>query len=171
MALQSWLILNSLRLRDPERLAGDLRQLSAWRSYSNSTDETLKRWDDALGRWSRWRGRREASARELLREGRKRFYEAAGYDRIGRAYDATALYLWAADALLLYLDREEPAGAEVPEALFLLGNIFIRHGTSLPRSFKADRLHRFLLNTYPETIWAERARSLRHEIQGGADAV
>lgn len=170
IALQSWFILRALQKPDPLLLLTELSQLSRNRQVSPVMRTSLKRWNDSLQRWAvaedagskRTPGYSEIAGRspeQLFLEGRKYHDEAVGYERVGRAYDATALYLWSFVRLSEFI-REAPLHESNAEALYLLGKIYTQFKHALPTRVRADRFLNLCKELYPDTIWAARGHSL-----------
>jgi hypothetical protein len=171
LALQGWVILELARNGDPEAVSKRIADTARGRDYSPVMRTSLERWKSALSEWSRVQFRRgdgEQSAEELLNQGRRRHYEAAGYRKIGRMYDATILYLWSADHLSRFIEAN-PNRSEVPEALYLLGDAYSHFRHVLPAGFRSDRLLNLCMELFPSTVWAQRARNIWSDeiIQGG----
>jgi hypothetical protein len=169
-ALQYWVVLDLAREGDPEGTRRRLIELTQGHEVSPVLRTSLDRWNSHLTEWSRVNFRRGATlldSDELIRQGRRRNYEATGYRKVGRLYDATVLYLWSADSLSRYIELN-PTSAEVPEALYLLGEAHIHFRNVLPRSFRSDRLLNLCSEFFPSTVWAQRSNRIwNEELKGG----
>lgn len=162
LALQRWLIANSLLPEGPQAVVRDLMSLRQSQALSPELQHALARWNDSLSRWAtsnyliRIRGS-EQGFRRLLEEGRRRHEEATGFRRIRREYDATAHYLWTTAILTRYIE-ETPLDPRLPEALYFLGDSYIRFRRVLPSQMQVDRVLHLLTELYPASVWSVRAR-------------
>jgi hypothetical protein len=162
LALQNWIIQGAILGKDPDSLSHQLAQISHGRTISPTLSASIRRWQDGLVRWSRARAKFKGSdidPQDLLEEGRLRHHEAVGYDKIGRGYDATVLYLWSADFLRRFI-AQAPLEAEVPEALYLLGQAHVRFRHAFPPSIRSDRFLNLCSELFPGTLWAKRANAV-----------
>lgn len=162
MALQSWLILQLAKNAQPAEADLRLSQVSDQRSYSPVLKASLDRWSQAFQRWEVSRSIASQNLRtpeQLMEEARTRHFEATGFYRIGRMYDATALYLWSIELLSNFIESN-PLHRDVPEALYLLGAAYFRFRGVIPNSVRSDRILNLCSEVFPETIWSERARAI-----------
>jgi hypothetical protein len=125
--------------------------------------ETLSRWS-AHGRVLPPHSHSLPQA-ERLAQARRRRPEATGYRRAGHAPDAIALDLRAITLLTRFVMASplDPAG---PEALFLLGDAYLRLRPVVPSPLGMERVLGTLWEEYPDSIWAARARRFWLEATG-----
>lgn len=163
LLLEKWLAVQVYRKRPPFEIRRRLLDLERLQPpMSPSMQWTLARWYEGLERWSQeWSVSPSVVGEDALRRGRQRFIEAQGYSEIGRKYDAVVLYLWAANWLIKSIETGQQE-TEYPEALYLLGDIYLslRHG--LPENFHGEQLLTVCSDLYPNSIWASRANAARH---------
>jgi hypothetical protein len=170
LALQGWLVVKLARGHEPDQVRRELAAMASRHAFSPALATSLNRWQETLARWSRTSGSdrlRVLSPAEAMAEGRRYFYEASGYRKIGRSYDASALYLWSASLLVNFIDRA-PLDRDVPEALYLLGDICLRFRHALPPTLRPDRMLNLCSELYPDSVWGNRARALWMEDLGHA---
>lgn len=158
--LQSWLILKTLKERNPDSVVSGLKSISHGKRFSSQLRTTLDRWNEAMGRWSRSR-RAIASPvpSDLLMDGRQSYFEGVGYRKIGRSYDGTPYFLWAIDSLTRFIETA-PADARVPEALYLLGASYFNLRNAIPENLRSDRVLHLCSEFFVDSIWTTRANSL-----------
>jgi hypothetical protein len=167
-ALKSWLVMQAVQGETPEQLAKDLKKISQGKYYSSTLKTSLTRWNSVLARWGRWRAKPQSAADEkgdsdsLMEEGRRRYFEARGFQKIGKSYDSVPLYLWAMESLSRYI-RENPQADEVPEALFLLGSTYIRFRQNFPSKVRGDRILNLCAEFFPGSVWAKKSNTLWQE--------
>ena len=167
--LERWLVAQVARGVDPVQIASDLEGLSTQQIYSEVMANSLKRWIVSLREWGKSREIGDTlPPRRLLELGRLRNFEASGYQRTGKEYDAAVLYLWS-NSLLTQFVIESPQDPYVAEALYLLGmtDLRLRHVAS--KALRADRLLNLCSELYPRSIWASQAYALwRTKLGSGA---
>lgn len=170
LALQRGLLRASLPPGDPESAAAWLHTIRQGARLPVTWSEAVSRWNETLTRWSTHE--RElltyspAAARAaLLNQVRRRHPEATGYRRAGHASDATAHYLWVVSLLTRFV-MSSPLDPAVPEALFLLGDAYLRLRPVVPTPLRMERVLGTLWEEYPDSIWAARARRLWLEETG-----
>ena len=168
LGLQTWLIFRLAQSSSPASVADELASLAQRHAHSPVMQTALNRWQSSLNQWSGMDhlfASMEGSA--LLEEGRLKHSEATGYRKIGRQYDAVAHYLWSAAFLHRFIEQN-PDDAGIPEALYLLGDVFLRVRHALPAQFRGDRILNLCSELYPDSIWAGQAYALwRSEIGNG----
>lgn len=98
---------------------------------------------------------------QLLSESRRVHAEAAGYLRVGRTYDAAALYVASVRSLVQFIEKNS-THRDVPEALFLMGEALARLRRVYPVSLKSESVLTLCMELYPDSVWAVRARMLRN---------
>ena len=168
LGLERWLIARALNgSRNYRELTSVLRSLAHDRTIPEWLQISVNRWANNCESWSNTPARTDLSlsgltAHELLKEGRQRFFEAAGFKKIGRSYDAAVLNLWVIRVLTQFVEKN-PYHPEIPEALYMLGDAYIDLGTGLPPQVKADRVINLCSELYPDSVWANRANSLWRE--------
>ena len=128
---------------------------------------SVVRWANTWDSWSKVPARNDVglnglTAHQLLIEGRQRFFEASGFEKIGRTYDAAVLNLWAIVVLTQFVEKN-PYHPEIPETLYMLGEAYMDLGSGLPSQVKADRVINLCSELYPDSVWANRANSLWRE--------
>ncbi len=163
--LAQWLVTSSIVSSDPGKTLSELKRILRESKLTPSMHASMERWSEALGRWSKLRipaAEDSASAHsfELLDENlhlaRSRYFEAIGYEKIGRGYDASVLYLWVIDLLVPFTQRAL-SHPQLPEALFLLGAAYFHLRSRLPEGIRGDRILNLCLEVFPETVWAGQA--------------
>ena len=160
LSLKNWVVIQTWRTGDPGQVSHRLRLISNRHSYSPVLRTSLRRWSEALTRWASESDHPEQmSPDELIQDARHRYFEASGYQKIGRQYDAAVLYLWSA-AFLNRFVQTAPDDSRVPEALFILGEAYLRLQHALPTPIRSDRILNLCSELYPDSIWASRADAL-----------
>ena len=163
--LRRWLIQESFKPDEtPGRLAAKVRQMLRLhaddREFSPVIRQSLKRWVSSLQLWDQ--EIRQGAHANLLAEARQRYFEAAGYQKIGRSYDASVLHLWTIGLLTRFVDQN-PFDARIPEALFMLGVAYLNLGHSLPPQMRRDRILTLCAEMYPDSLWASRSDAIWKE--------
>ncbi|MBC7693198.1 MAG: hypothetical protein H7222_15645 [Methylotenera sp.] len=182
-ALQAWLYQRIFQNNRPSTISKELTAFNQAGSYGPSSQILIKRWNEALGRWDKSlsdgvpgrfsvnpveRGERYKFLPEaLFEQARLHYYEASGYQKIGRKFDASVLYLWSSELLSQFIQLN-PSSPDVPQALFLLGASQVRMRTAFNPEIRSDRLLNLCVELYPDSIWATLARELRREEFGYA---
>jgi hypothetical protein len=163
LILEQWLAVQVSRGRNPREIhEGLVSLLKHQPPLSQAMQLSVQRWSDGLERWTRERlDTLSTGTHEALQRGRLRFLEAEGYSEVGLSYDAAVLYLWSASLLNRAIELGK-ADSDFPEALYLLGRIYLtlRHG--LPKQFQGEQLLCACSDLYPSSIWASRANAARH---------
>jgi hypothetical protein len=191
IALERWLILKTLNASGdisgmasgnaPENVSGPMSDkdksgnfqhlTSLLRSLShevpNGLRSSVNRWANTCESWADTLAHKEMnlnglSAHQLLVEGRQRYFEASGFEKIGRSYDAAALNLWTITVLSEFVEKY-PYHPEIPEALYMLGDSYLDLGNGLPNQVKADRVLNLCSELYPDSVWASRANAIWQE--------
>lgn len=166
--LERWVISKTLAAsRNFHRLTSLLRSLSHDKAVPDGLQTSMNRWANTCEHWGNAESRNSIglsglSATQLLAEGRQRFFEASGFEKIGRSYDAAILNLWTIVVLSEFIEKH-PFHPEVPEALFMLGDSYLDLGNGLPNQVKADRVLNLCSELYPDSVWANRANSIWKE--------
>ncbi len=161
--LRASLVLDGLRRKGPAALGAELAGLARRPGVSQQLQTVLGRWGYALARW-RESDLRIASLRssnnfnsvQLLDEARVRFHEAMGYERIGRSFDATALLLWSAERAREFIESA-PDHPALAEAVYLLGESYIRFRGVLPDGVRPDRFVNLCSELFPSSTWSNRS--------------
>ena len=130
--------------------------------HSRAMEVSLGRWRDGLRRWTNEMHSRSLSPDELIQEGRSHYFEAAGYNKIGRRYDGTVLQLWTISLLTRFIAKR-PFDPQVPEALFMLGVEYLNLGQALPSMMRGDRILNLCSELYPDSFWANRSNGVWRE--------
>ena len=172
IALERWLILKTLNASGDKDKFGNFQHLaSLLRSLSHEVPNGLRpsvdRWANTCESWADTLAHKEMnldglSAHQLLVEGRQRYFDASGFEKIGRSYDAAALNLWTITVLSEFVEKY-PYHPEIPEALYMLGDSYLDLGTGLPNQVKADRVLNLCSELYPDSVWASRANTVWQE--------
>jgi hypothetical protein len=128
---------------------------------------TLGRWSHSLLDWQKEFkvGGDRVHSEDLMREGKQRYFEAAGFRKIGRAYDATILNLRTISLLTRFI-HQDPYSSSVPEALFMLGAAYAGLGHALPKKMRGDRILNLCSELYPDSLWADRSQTIWREAYG-----
>lgn len=161
-SLKEWFVLKALKDLNPAKLRTELAQVRASRQFPETMNKTFDRWHEGLGRWSREKEGRVTNVTasnvtdDFLRKGRQRYFEALGYQKIGRPYDGTVSYIWAIDLLsdFIQMDSEDD---RLPEALYLLGAAYLNLRHSMPDGLRSDRMLHLCSEFYPDSVWASQA--------------
>lgn len=166
LALQSWLIREGLTGTPPDEIGRSLAQLRSGRRFSPVFETSLRRWGLFLESWNQasasWPVRPGAS---MLAEGRMAYHQAEGYSRQGKSYDATPLYVWSILSLVRFVESDS-ASDSVPEAVFLMGEAFVRLRRAFPSSARIDRILNLCADQYPDSVWASLSRSSWFKLGG-----
>jgi hypothetical protein len=166
--LERWVIFRTLAgSRNFHQLTSLLRSLSHDQSVPASLHISIKRWANTCENWGHTATRNfiemsGLAANQLLVEGRQRFFEASGFQKIDRSYDAAVLNLWTIAVLSEFVEKY-PFHPEIPEVLFMLGESYLNLGKGLPAQVKADRVLNLCSELYPDSVWASRANSIWKE--------
>jgi hypothetical protein len=149
-----------------------LRSLS--KDVSGGLQASVNRWANTCESWADTLSQKETSldslsAHQLLVEGRQRYFEASGFQKTGRSFDAAALDLWTITVLSEFVEKY-PYHPEIPEALYMLGDSYLDLGTGLPARVKADRVLNLCSELYPDSVWASRANSIWQEQYSNDDS-
>lgn len=163
LALQRGLLREALPPGDPESAA-------VWLTMVRQGARQPVAWAEAAARWithERILATLDpAAARvELLAQARRRHPEATGYRRAGDASDAIVHDLWGISLLTRFV-MSSPLDPAVPEALFLLGDAYLRLRPVVLYPLRMERVLGTLGEEYPDSIWAARARRLWLEETG-----
>jgi hypothetical protein len=163
LLLESWVIQQIIHGASIEKTAQSLELLAAQHHYSRTMEVSLSRWNKALSSWAESRYMVSAHTPErLLEVGRQKHFEADGFQRIGRKYDAAILYLWSGTHLAQFVELN-PESPDVPEALYLLGNCFLKLRHAFPTSLRMDRMTSLVSDLYPNSVWSRKASILWQE--------
>ncbi len=154
--LRNWLIHQVVRGESPQKIASRLTQMAAGKDLSPTLRITIDRWRRSLNQWASGGSVPRA---ELLAEGRRRYLEASGYEKVERAFDATVLYLWSVRLLSQYIETDSE-GLGIAEATYLLGVIDIRLKRLANMETRGDRLLLLCQELFPDSVWAEKAETL-----------
>jgi hypothetical protein len=166
--LKRWVIQQTLAsATSPSELPHRLELIRLNHPHSRDMDRTLERWQKSLESWSREITSGNPSADDLLQEGRVHYFEAAGYAKIGRRYDATVLQLWTISLLTRFVAKK-PFDTRVPEALFMLGTEYLDLGPALPVRVRGDRILNLCSELYPDSFWANRSNGVWKEAVSSA---
>ena len=166
--LERWVISRILAgTRNFHQLTSLLRSLSHDHSVPAPLQTSVGRWANTSENWGNTPTRNSIgmnglSADQLLVEGRQRFFEASGFQKIDRSYDAAVLNLWTI-AILSEFVQKHPFHREIPEVLYMLGESYLDLGKGLPPQVKADRVLNLCSELYPDSVWANRANSIWKE--------
>lgn len=154
VAYQQWLVREWFVTRNPTVLSDRLEKFAQAQAHPLSPDVELliSRWQLSLRRWAD-----VSDQLAPLEEGRLRFAESAGFTRLGRLGDA-AVYRLRAALVLSDLILNQPGTEELPEALYLLGVLYLDFGGALGDQIRADRILRLCSDLFPGTIWGARSR-------------
>ncbi|MCM2322755.1 MAG: hypothetical protein NDJ90_05800 [Oligoflexia bacterium] len=108
--------------------------------------------------------RTAVEADRALAEGRRKYFEAMGYQRVGGHKAAEPLFFRTIEVLSGFIDHA-PKDSRVPEALYLLGAsyYYVSHG----RDHAAERLLNLCSDYYRGTVWGNRADALRAHLSRG----
>jgi hypothetical protein len=162
LLLEKWLALQVSRNNPPLEIRRHLFEMQKLQpQLSPSMQTSLARWYETLERWSREPRPIPIEGQDALRRGRQKYFEARGYAEIGRAYDAAVLFLWSASWLVKAVETGRQ-DFEYPEALYLLGDIYMTLRHSLPEGFHGEQLLSVCSDLYPSSIWASRANAAQH---------
>jgi TolA-binding protein len=161
LSLRRWLIANELKLaKNPSAIAEHIDEVSQSEKMSATEHGTLQRWKRVLNRWAV--SKNNDDEKQLLRDGRRYYYEATGFVKTGHPYDATVLDLWVISTLTRFVEKT-PLSPNIPEALFMLGDAYVNLGHSVPAQIKRDRILCLCSEFYPASVWAKRADSIWKE--------
>jgi hypothetical protein len=180
-ALQAWLVQRFLEDSRPIQISQKLDRLShyslATPHSSSVLRKTFKRWNESLIRWERTLGSGESMIsggsyekvppQLLFKQARLHYFEASGYQKIGKKYDASILYLWSFELMSRFI-QADPLSSEVPQALYLLGASQVRLREAFSSGLRSDRLLNLCVELYPDSVWATLARELLQEEFGYA---
>jgi hypothetical protein len=176
IALERWLISKTLTGKNHsenfQHLTALLRSLS--KDVPGGLQASVNRWANTCESWADTLSRKDMnldglSAHQLLVEGRQRYFEASGFQKTGRSFDAAALDLWTITVLSEFVEKY-PYHPEIPEALYMLGDSYLDLGTGLPAQVKADRVLNLCSELYPDSVWANRANSIWQEQYSNEDS-
>lgn len=157
LTLQRWLIAKTLHGgRSPAAVAAGLEKLSAGHSFSTTLSISLSRWKKHLNDWEKHELSRNSTSQEEYTSGIQRYMEAVGYQKIGRGYDASVLYLESISLLTQFIENA-PNDIRVPEGLYFLGSAYLGIRHALDLSIRADRILNLCSELYPSSIWAKQA--------------
>lgn len=161
-----WLVSSTLSGKSPEWIASNLRQNieSMPQRYQHYLKSVLFR--DGLGGLEKWAKpqakpqveQEPATPRTLFYKGESLYFQALGYRKVKRNFDAAIFYLRATRAFGAYI-HEFPKEERVPEALFLLGAAYHALAEFLPRQMNSDVILKTVFELFPDTLWAGRANS------------
>jgi len=154
--LQRWLIIDLARHQSPVDTLQRLDKLVRGHLISPVLQTSIDRWRSSLRAWAEQPG--GLAPEMLIHQARRRFFEASGYQKIGRQYDATVLYLWAGSLFQRYVGLR-PQGHDVAEVLFHVGASLMRLRHAISSVKGSERLLKLCAELYPSTIWAEQAIS------------
>jgi hypothetical protein len=162
LVLSRWLSNQISRNRTPiEIRAGLLKMQRSQPPLSPVMQTSLGRWHESLEKWStESQNGVRLSREEALRKGRRRYLEARGYADVGRVFDASVLFYWAASWLTRAVEGQN-SETEFSEILYLLGDIYMTLRHSLPEQIQPERLLYVCSDLYPSSIWASRANAVR----------
>jgi len=95
---------------------------------------------------------------ELLDIGRGYYYQAVALEKLGKQTASKVYYLISAHALIRFL-YSDPSHIDIPEVLFFVGTSFLKFRDFVPSHARIDRILNLCDELYPNSLWAERARS------------
>jgi hypothetical protein len=163
LELKRWVVQESFaKNANPAALASKLDLLSHAYSYSGPLEASLSRWKEVLARWAQNPENAITAPDKLLEDSRQHFFEAVGYNKIGRPFDATILHLWTIGLLTRFIEMK-PFDPGVPEALYMLGVSYLELGDALPHQMRGDRILNLCSELYPDSLWASRSNAIWRE--------
>lgn len=169
--LKKWLVQEFLQGREISEIRSQLQGMARECAVSRETRATFRRWDEALSRGSRLYQAKSfrlspsaghplsaLNIEKLIEGGRSEFFEASGYERIGRTEDGLVNSLIAI-SLLSQFARAAPLDSRLPEAVYLLGVSYRRLRTLFSDRI-GERLLLLCIDYYPGSVWARQASTV-----------
>jgi hypothetical protein len=168
IALERWLIQQWSSTSDSLMIMERLQLMSEQHSLSPTLKKSLSRWKNTLYKVSVFKSiETNLTGKTLFAEGQQRYFEAEGYKKIGRQYDAMVLYLWVGALLTQFLEKS-PMDKDTPQALFMLGASLAQLRHAFPRRLKNHLILNLCSEFYPYSVWSKRAAAYwRDETDNG----
>lgn len=157
--LSPWMTRETFLESDPKVLLNNLKTQLRHRLSSQDEGISFKRWETDLGHW---RAERFSGDAEVLSQARENYFQASGFSKVGRSYDATVLNLWTIRLLTDFIEKNSFDG-QVPEALFMLGVAYRDLDHALPTGIRRDRILNLCSELYSDSLWANRANMIWRE--------